>query len=513
MALTIVRLLNDVGINATYRDSRTFTDVNEQANFFTGKTASPSSRFVRHNLTYLRKESSIMWSENVDSLYTVSYMMFQNSENSGKWFYAFIKEILYENKNTSKIIFEIDEIQTWLFDAELETCMVERMHVEDDTRGKHLLDENLNIGQVTNASHMKLSSLDELLIIASSTEDVDGNSLSNIYGGVYSGLTYHWFQTNGGGLNTLDIWLSRMDMAGKSDSITSLFMYPKIMVDIGSEPIHLDGILQGQSGISKSFFLSPNLSDLKGYIPRNNKLFSYPYNYLMVTNNNGGESLFRYEYFYNTVNLKFTIEGSIGQAPTLNLIPRYYKGQVWNYDEILPLSNYPMCNWKSDIYNNWFAQNKARNAVSVVGSIGAIGVGVATGNPLAVGGGILGFANTLGGFLDTSVKPDRAHGQHDGGANIRSGIQNFGFYAKCVTAEYATILDDYFSRYGYKVMRQLKPNLQTRKYWNYWKMLDVNLSGDIPNTSKEKIIQIFKDGVTFWHMDLVGQYELNNIII
>ena len=36
---------------------------------------------------------------------------------------------------------------------------------------------------------------------------------------------------------------------------------------------------------------------LDGYAPRNNKLLSYPYNFLYVTNNQGNSAIYRWEFF------------------------------------------------------------------------------------------------------------------------------------------------------------------------------------------------------------------------
>lgn len=512
MPLTRVRLLEDVGINSTYKDSRTFADVDAQTAFFVGKTPEPSSRYSKQNLTYQRKEQAITWGENAENLYNVSYLMFQNTEFGDKWFYAFITEIIYENKSTSTIKFEIDEMQTWLFDVELEFCHVERMHTDTDERYEHLVPENLDVGTIINENSLKITQLDDLIVIVATTETPSGTAFGDIYAGLYSGVQFRYYNiydpvVGSGALDALQVFLGTMAVEGKRDAIVSVFTYPKELVDIPAGG--LDGVLESQTGEVVSAIIPVNTS-LDGYVPKNNKLWSFPYNYLYTTNYNGSENIYRWEFSELSSGILFDTQASIAPDPTVHLIPRDYKGLTYNYDELMSLSDYPLLAWTSSTFANWLGQNRARNTLAVAGGLGAIAIGAGTGNPLAVVGAVSNAANSIGQFVDNSIKPAQVRGKMDGSANVRSGIQNFGFYRKCVTREYAEIIDDFFDRYGYKVNRSVRPVLQTRKYWNYFKMLEVNLEGNIPNKSKEKIIEIFKQGVTFWHIDLIGAYDLLN---
>jgi len=54
-----------------------------------------------------------------DYFYDCNYLCFQNGGFGNKWLYAFISDILYINENCTAITFEIDVMQTWLFDFEI----------------------------------------------------------------------------------------------------------------------------------------------------------------------------------------------------------------------------------------------------------------------------------------------------------------------------------------------------------------------------------------------------------
>lgn len=81
---------------------------------------------------------------------------------------------------------------------------------------------------------------------------------------------------------------------------------------------------------------------------------------------------------------------------------------------------------------------------------------------------------------------------------------------KTIFPEYANKLQDYFKQYGYKVNRLETPQFHTRANWNYIKMAEPNVYGDIPMDDLMKIRDIFIKGITLWHGDYIGNYSLSN---
>lgn len=81
---------------------------------------------------------------------------------------------------------------------------------------------------------------------------------------------------------------------------------------------------------------------------------------------------------------------------------------------------------------------------------------------------------------------------------------------KTIFPEYADKLQDYFKQYGYKVNRLETPQFHTRTNWNYIKMAEPNVYGDIPMDDLMKIRDIFIKGITLWHGDYIGNYSLSN---
>lgn len=91
-----------------------------------------------------------------------------------------------------------------------------------------------------------------------------------------------------------------------------------------------------------------------------------------------------------------------------------------------------------------------------------------------------------------------------------SGLSGFYTYCRTIRAEYAKIIDDYFTMFGYKVNALKVPNIYGRKSFNYVKTIDAVIVGNVPVDAMSKLKNIFNKGVTFWHGDWVGDYERDN---
>ena len=82
--------------------------------------------------------------------------------------------------------------------------------------------------------------------------------------------------------------------------------------------------------------------------------------------------------------------------------------------------------------------------------------------------------------------------------------------------EYLRIIDDYFTRFGYKINRLTLPNITGRKNWNY---VEIGANeeigyGSVPSKFMDEINNACRRGITIWHNhDNVGNFNLDNSII
>ena len=95
-----------------------------------------------------------------------------------------------------------------------------------------------------------------------------------------------------------------------------------------------------------------------------------------------------------------------------------------------------------------------------------------------------------------------------------SEMMGFVYYQMSIKAEYAKIIDDYFSMFGYKVNSLKLPNIYGRKNWNFVKTIDCNFDGNFPQSDLNEIKNMFNSGITLWHSpDTMYDYSQNNSII
>jgi hypothetical protein len=202
------------------------------------------------------------------------------------------------------------------------------------------------------------------------------------------------------------------------------------------------------------------------------------------------------------------------------IVPKNYKGVEYNYDESIPVAKYPTCAWASDAFTNWITKNGVDIASSVGLGLAGTVIGVATGGVgfavagLSVAGTV---ANLIGQFRKADLLPSITGGTNTGDVNFSTLATNkISIYCMRVKDEYLHIIDDYFTRFGYKINRVKVPNIIGRTYWNY---VEIGASeeigyGDVPSKEMDIINNACRKGVTIWHNhDNVGNYNLDNTIV
>jgi hypothetical protein len=511
--------LLDTPLDNTYKNELRFTTRADQYNYFMGRM-----KHTFEGVTYQRKNNVIRVDAHLDDLWNVNYVMYQNTNFDTKWFYAFITKMEYVSDRATDIFIETDVYQTWFFEFGIKECFVVREHVDDDTIGKHLVDEQLETGEHIMETNDPLNHFGkEYFILAVSDNSPLGSTalVGNIYAHVPTGLSYWLFENNSTGITWLKNTIKAYTDAGKADAIVMLFVVPEFIVksvvddpsfDFG-EPIPSQ-TFYGYDYITKT----KRLTDLDGYVPRNNKMFIYPYKFLYVSNGSGGSAVYRYEYFNETnpAEMNFSLVGGIMPDPKIILTPNNYKGEGF-YEYGLTLQGFPLGSWTTDTYAAWLASNGASTAVNLIGSATLLVGGIATGGLglLAAGGGAVNIANQLAQIHQASIQPDQAKGQvGNGNLLFATGMLDFYLSHMSIKAEYAKRIDDFFTMFGYKVNTLKVPNVHSRLNWNYIQTIDANLTGAIPADDMVKLKKIFNDGITFWHNpDTFLDYSQPNPII
>ena len=246
---TNIKILNNCPLDTTYDHTLWFDNASSQVSYFSGLT-----KYNMINYTYQRvKKGVARVGIKADNLYNCNYMMFQNTAYGNKWFYAFITSVEYVNDVTSNISFEIDVIQTWLFDCSPDYCFVEREHSESDQIGANIIPENLDTGEYVFNDYKDLTPVLQamciIVMICDNAEDPSGNMIE----GIYSGCTLMAFNISDAGLNTLNTTLANYNQ--KPEAIVGMYMCPVIATE---QVIPNEGLILGRSFDVHSFNVSIN---------------------------------------------------------------------------------------------------------------------------------------------------------------------------------------------------------------------------------------------------------------
>lgn len=286
-----------------------------------------------NDYSFIRNTNRLQTAFTYEQCLQANYIAFQNKNYSNKWFFAWIIDVNFKGERNTEITYQIDSWSTWFDYWTKKVCFINRQHVNDDTIGKNIIDEGLNVGDYTNAEQPVkiLNNTSDYYICMAVTELPDGTlpetTKDRIYNGIYSGLIYLAFE------NATDVTtaIKMYDNKAKADAISYLFMIPKNLTSVvAGQKATWNIPIVGSCNVIyiKETNESDNIKNInavrpshvgKNYFPKNKKLFTYPFNYSVLTNNNGITEIFKYEDFeYETEfpnNFGFWIEAS--------LTPRY----------------------------------------------------------------------------------------------------------------------------------------------------------------------------------------------
>ena len=529
--------------------------------------------FIRGS--YNRISTNFTYSDALKS----NYIAFQNKDYDNKWFFAFVDDVVYKSDSCTEILFTIDYWSTWFNKLTLSNCYVKREHTNNDTIGANTVEENLDIGDVICEGVESWSWSNRYYIVVETNYLVEDNSHSgakefagiSMINSIISGQQKIFFYVNFDGtassvasdVNNLNKFLWRAVKDGKIADIHNIYVVPELMVDLVSTLDEHVAYMTDNNDYPFTFYTAPtivgsNVTEFSrakqltfsDYTPKNNKLFCYPTNYLLVTNNCGNQNIYKYENWVNSSNFIFTLSTACVCGGSGKFIPKNYQNIINNMDESLPLGKFPTFSWSGDAYINWLSQN-ALNIATKVGLIGgqiaSAGLGGVASAPLEMGvleqatseesramiqgkqnlanvqsGASMGvstaggIASLIGDFYSAKLMPQITGGQNTGDVDYSNLTITFSCKKMRAKTEYLRIIDDYFSKYGYKTNRVKTPNITGRQNWNYIEIgSDSSIGyGEIPQNALEVINNICKRGVTIWHNHAnIGNYSVSNNIV
>ena len=529
---TELRLLK-CPIESDNRNQLTFSNATAQYNYFNSLT-----HITADNFTYQRKDSTIRYPAHIDSILVYNYVMYQNEEYTNKWFYAFITKMEYVNDNMTLITIETDTFQTWQFDITWKRSFVEREHVNNDSVGLHTIPEGLETGDYVcnDVDYVFQGGATYICIACADVPSELGKHVTLYYNGIFSGTETFLFRDYQAGANFIKSM--QKDTKDLANAIVSIYLAPQSLfseLELTFEVVTVNGTTFEYARLpvsSSSALLNTSNaitvpSTLNGYTPKNNKLKTAPYSYFYLTNNTGSDVPFKYEDFVNN-SAVFKTVGSLTPSCSIRCVPISYKklsdtaSSMRSFNSGITVAKYPICSWNTDTYINWLTSNSVNLGMKAIGGIAGIvgggaliasGAGAVAGIGM-IGGGIGMITNAVQEVYNHSLTPDQAQGNSNSGDVVYSRNKiEIAAYKMSIRSEYAQVIDNYFSMYGYKVNLLKIPNITGRTNWNYVKTIGANIQGDIPEDHLNKIKSMFDNGVTLWHNSSTYlDYSQNNNI-
>lgn len=554
--------------------------------------------------TYLRKDNAIKIELNYELAKYYNYLYYDNITQSNvgitsKRIFAFIVKMEYVNENTTKLYIQTDVIQTYLTEILSDTTSVSyinKQHVKksDDIIGKYLLDEGIQGSEYVKSQLLDETDYDNdtssiqwpsdmsadakitwfnnslngyMVIVGCSQSIIPGTEslLKNRnYGGIYSGLYYYAF----GNVDQLSVFIEYLNQSALIGAIYNMFMLPVSISTWAPKNSNISYLTYDEEGNSTEatvnlrwFYLSSTtyktLDTLhcttptnfryagstllsNGYTPHNNKLYTYPYCCIQLSNNNGGITNYMYEYFDNKDDCQIKVNGTVSQGGSIIAYPLNYKGRSSNWDEPLDMAKFPTCSWNTDSYTNWLTQNGVSRSNRYRYAQEDLYQGywnAASGAAMSLmNNGISpkSIANTFVSTADTMINAYKAHDRaidsleeenyraklvpdaiNNGTAApevlYSMGTFEYTAWALTITGERAKQIDSYFDRFGYTVNNydNIVQAITSRSKWNYIKTADCHINANIPDEDLVQIEELFNNGITFWkNPNEVYRYDL-----
>lgn len=528
-----VEIFGDLGLTPTHDDTLYFASTADKDSYFSALT----KLGTYSNLSYSRRNRGVIRVQApMSTLVGASYMRFKNTSFENKWFYAFVTAVEYVNNITTDIFFEVDVIMTWMGAFTLGQCYVERQHVTNDSIGANIADEGLKCGEYVcegSSTTAFFGDYNMALFRTWNKEKEPGAIVYQLKQGLYIPLVVTYFPFTQQGATDLQGVIDDLIGDNRADEIITIKLLP----------YHYQNNVNIETD---TFTVEKPYTSVGGYVPKNNKLFCYPYKYLEVEDCENNPVAYKYEYFNtlpdatSTGYAYFSIQGS-GATPESNImcIPYNYNGLEYDYEHATTMSNFPTIPWNVDGYKAYLAQRDSTlfgdiGASALTGALsGAVHGGIAGTIMPGIGTGIgaIGGALTGGlGSLITSSRgvisdiendmvkgivpsrfPNTTRGVLSSNLMSQARTKNFYFRKMCITKNYASMIDDYFTMYGYAVRNTLTPNMNARPNFTYVKTKGCIVHCDCPAEDARAIEEMFDGGIRFWkNHNNIGNYSIPN---
>lgn len=453
-------------------------------------------------------------------------VLYNNREQDSSFFIVGnIVGVEWKNEECSFVRFVIDPFMTYgnMIDFDNTFAYVQREHVKEDWSGDPEGGGNplfSNIGPAEDFSaladtpifsdnvHFELN-----YVLIHSPYGDDGKP---VFGGQTAGHMYSSLQTKLVSVAEANRFFTTIaDSKDASiNNIVGVYAFP---------PMFLSALESGEAtytindpAINIAAKQNPNVP-----IYNNAKCWSAPYCNIRLIGSNGAMVDFTPQWFGNdiseyTCEMKCTMAGKQfgGIAGTFRNKNGIFDWKCWN-DFTVCLTELPRCYWTADGFTDWMSYSQGPIIAKTLNSVirTASDIVFSASKPQTAVPSVI---NSVTSMVDTatnigaSISQQKATGATINGGNDTSnlfdvGQNSWGFKIVYYMAQPYIMhsIDDYFDRFGYRINKLKKLELETRPIWNYIQTAECHVipKTGIPIIFETQINQMFNNGVTIWNRD------------
>lgn len=486
--------------NSDYSHVRLFASANAANTYIISKAA-----YTKTQYSYISKSKQIRVDGMADQYRDCNYIAWKNTGYSNKWFYGFITDVVYLADNTCLISFEYDIFQTWFYDTAVSPSYVEREHVNDDTIGANTVPENVVMGDPVNVASSNNYIPHKWYMYATQVFDRLADVTSWTEPGAAGNEVSGYYKLNLTGREQAQQIVKLYTQKGMLESLISMF-----------------ALTDSSSASSSANYTIARPTAFGDYTPKNNKLLCYPYNYSTLVLA-GSETPYRYEWFTDGV-ATFALKKPKYAGGSSYVFPVGYQKEssatnAFALENSVPTGAYPTASFGANAFQNYLVQYGPQLAVGLIGQVVSVATaGQNAKTPAQYYQAQAGAAINAGFAIADSIADLRTRSLNSQTVAGTQSVSQLAYdtqliiriVSKQILPEYAQIIDEYFTAFGYKVCRIKAPNITGRPSWNYVKTIGAQVSGNIPEYAETALKAMLNNGVTFWHTNDVGNYSLNN---
>lgn len=514
-----MKLYKNYSYDNTYNYTKSFTSKEEQQNYFN----LIDSIFYDVEGDYLREYTPI----NIELSHSylvennINYLSFNNGY---KDIYAFIIEKNYINDDVTEIVFEVDVIQTFMFNVEIGNTFIERKvcSIDEITDfdegidfGEHILESSTNVYDKGNGRYFAMFSGFKDYFVK------DGNvtELPNLATNSSSPLTFidnipyplSFFPLDDQMTSDMTLFLSNINCHPSLVGIVRFPSHTTITTSNTTIPfLHVVNGALSKDNMGAKVATTINTTSITSSVITVSKskiTDFFPYTYYVLSDGETNPLTMQPQYLPTS----FTVKGVFANShsPSERFYPSSYKGDttgnIYNITNanamMLPTGKNTGLEQTQASFYSLQAEKKSSITNSLLGVGLAVG-GAIGGNPLAIASGVatatsgvMNIINTMSRYKDLELTPSSISSFGTPSSRDKFNTKYVKVLKYTITENQKSKVNAFVNRFGNKFNNYGYFNITD--YKGFIKLAQPNILGGIDNSFKNRIISTLERGVYF----------------